>query len=100
MIMIGKPKFQVGRLLATPGAMEALEKAGQSIHEFLARHIQGDWGCVCPDDAAANDESVRDGSRILSAYRLTTDVKIWLLTEAADNHGQRAATTALLPEEF
>ena len=100
MIVINKPKFQVGQLLATPGALEALEQAGQSVHELLARHIQADWGCVCQDDAFANDEALRDGSRILSAYRLKTGVKIWLITSAADDHGQREATTALLPEEY
>lgn len=100
MIMIQKPKFQVGQLLATPAALEELQRAGQTVHEFLARHIQGDWGTVCPDDAAANDESIRDGSRILSAYILSSGQKLWLLTEAADDRGQRAATTCLLPEEY
>lgn len=100
MIMFGKPKFQVGQLLATPAALEELETAGQSIHELLARHILGDWGCVCPDDATANDEAIQDGSRLLSAYQLTTGVKVWLITEAADDHGQRATTTALLPDEY
>jgi hypothetical protein len=100
MIMINKPKFQMGKVLATPAALDELEKAGQGIHELLARHIQGDWGTVCPDDAAANDESIRDGSRILSAYLLKTGVTIWLITEATGDRGQRAATTCLLPEEY
>lgn len=98
--MIGKPKFQGGRLLATPGTLEQLEKAGQTVHEFLARHIQGDWGVVCAEDADANNESIKDGSRILSAYMLKTGVKIWLITEAADDRGQRVSTTALLPSEY
>jgi len=98
--MIGKPKFQVGHLLATPGALEELEKAGQTVQEFLALHIQGDWGVVCSEDADANNESIKDGSRILSAYMLSTGVKIWLITEAADERGHRAATTALLPSEY
>ena len=98
--MINKPKFQVGRLLATPGALEELEKAGQNVHELLARHIQGDWGCVCAEDAAANDASIQDGSRILSAYMLSSGQKLWLITEATDDRGQRAPTTALLPSEY
>lgn len=100
MIEITKPKFPVGKLLATPGALEELQKAGQTVHELLARHIQGDWGCVCAEDAAANEESIRDGSRILSAYKLKTGVKVWLITEAADERGNREATTALLPSEY
>ena len=98
--MISKPKFQVGRLLATPAALEELDKAGQSVHEFLAKHIQGDWGCVCAEDAAANEASIQDGSRILSAYMLKTGEKVWLITEATDDRGQRSCTTALLPSEY
>ncbi|MFO0806209.1 MAG: hypothetical protein U0791_24160 [Gemmataceae bacterium] len=52
------------------------------------------------DDKAANDESLVDGSRLLSAYLLTTDVKIWIITEAVDDHGNREATTVLLPDEY
>lgn len=100
MIMINKPKFPIGKLISTGTALDEVEKAGQTVHEFLARHIQGDWGTVCPDDAAANENSIRDGSRILSAYLLRTGVKIWLITEAADDRGQRAATTCLLPQEY
>lgn len=98
--MINKPKFQIGQLLSTQGALEELEKAGQTVHEFLARHIQGDWGCVCAEDAAANEDSIRDGSRILSAYTLSSGQKLWLITEATDDRGQRASTTALLPSEY
>src|SRR2546430_10584303 len=36
--------FGLGQIVATPGALLALEKAGQSPGEFLARHHSGDWG--------------------------------------------------------
>lgn len=52
------------------------------------------------DDKAANDESLKDLSRLLSAYILKTGVKIWVITEAADDHANRAATTVLLPDEY
>lgn len=94
------PLFRPGRILATPGVLDALEHAGQNTSEFLSRHLAGDWGVVGADDKTANDESLLDGSRLLSAYLLTTDVKIWILTEAADDHGIREATTVLLPDEY
>ncbi len=94
------PLFKPGRVLATPGAVEALESAGQGIWEFLTLHLNANWGIVSDEDKALNDESLKDGSRLLSAYRLKTGVKIWLITEAADDHGNRVATTALLPEEY
>jgi hypothetical protein len=93
-------KFDLGQIVSTPAAIEALKNAGQNARELLARHVQGDWGVVCDDDKAANDNSLVDGSRILSAYRLTTGEKIWIITEAADDNENRAATTFLLPEEY
>jgi hypothetical protein len=39
-------RFSLGRVVATPGAMRALEKAEQLPAEFLDRHVNGDWGEV------------------------------------------------------
>ena len=95
-----KPKFPLGQVLITPGATEALQKTGQSPAEFLARHVAGDWGEVCPDDKALNDGSLIDGSRILSAYRTSSNGRLWIITEGADDEGHRCCTTLLLPEEY
>jgi hypothetical protein len=93
-------KFSLGQLAATPGALEALQESGQTPDFFLARHAAGDWGEVDGEDWALNDESLVDGSRLLSAYRTLRDKKLWVITEAADDDGHRAATTLLLPEEY
>ena len=93
-------KFAIGKTLATPGALEALEESGQSPAFFLDRHVQGDWGEVCDDDKMLNDQSLIDGSRLLSAYITLKGVKIWIITEAADDQGNRAATTIILPQEY
>jgi len=90
-----QPKFSLGQLVATPGALEALQQAGQSPADFLARHVRGDWGEVCDDDKRANDEALVHGARILSAYRTLRNVRIWVITEA-----DRSSTTILLPEEY
>lgn len=87
--------FPTGQLLATPGALAALTEAGQNPTELLARHQSGDWGEVDGEDAAANDRSVKDGSRILSAYTLKSGVKVWVISES-----DRSATTILLPDEY
>lgn len=101
MIAINKtPLFKPGRTVATPGCLEALEQAGQNLWEFLARHLAGDWGVVDAVDKLSNDEAVKDGSRLLSAYVLKTGVKIWLVTEAEGDDGNRQATTGLLPDEY
>src|SRR5688500_2434047 len=100
MVDIARPKFVLGQVVATPGALDALQEAGQSPSDFISRHVRGDWGQVCPDDAKLNDEALVDGSRILSAYKTLKGVKIWVITEAADDNGNRSATTLLKPSEY
>lgn len=97
---MGKPLFNLGRTLATPGALAALETAGVSPASLLSRHVSGDWGSLSQGDRQANDEALIDGSRILSVYILPTKVKVWIITEATDDEGRRTATTILLPEEY
>ena len=101
MIAVKQPLFKLGRVLATPGAIEALERAGQTPWELVTRHAAGDWGVVDATDKALNDEAIKDGSRLLSAYILKDGrTKLWIITEAADDLGNRAATTLLLPDEY
>jgi hypothetical protein len=93
-------KFSLGQMLATPGALEAIEESGQTPDEFVARHAAGDWGDLSEEDRQLNEISVKDGSRILSAFLTANGVKIWVITEATDDEGNRAATTILLPDEY
>jgi hypothetical protein len=87
--------FDLGRIVATPGALRALEKAEQQPAEFLDRHVQGDWGELDDEDKQENEFSVRNGFRILSAYTTSAGDKIGVIREA-----ERSATTLLLPEEY
>lgn len=94
-------RLPLGRLLSTPGALEALQANGQSPMEFVSRHAKGDWGEeLCGEDKLLNDQSLIDGSRLLSAYKLKDGTKMWVITEAIDDDGNRAATTCLLPSEY
>jgi hypothetical protein len=95
-----KPRFPLGQIVATPAALQAIEQAGQSPLEFLDRHARGDWGELCDEDRKLNDAAVECGSRLMSAYRTNSGAKIWIITEAADDDGQREATTILLPDEY
>ena len=88
-------RFPVGRVVATPGALNALEKAEQLPAEFLDRHVNGDWGEVPDADKQENEVAVEQGFRILSAYTTSAGDKLWILTEA-----DRSATIILLPEEY
>ncbi len=90
-----KPKFSLGRVVATPGALAALKVSGQTPDQLLRRHVTGDWGDISPEDRHANDDALASGARLLSSYRTSLGIKIWIITEA-----DRSATTLLLPDEY
>jgi invasion protein IalB len=87
--------FALGQVVATPGALAALEKSGQGPQDFLSRHVHGDWGDLCDEDRNENQLSLEQGFRLLSSYRTLADVTLYVITEA-----DRAITTILLPEEY
>jgi len=89
------PLFGVGRIVATPGALAALEKTGETAVEFVARHVTGDWGELPVEDRTENYLSIQQGFRLLSSYRTLNGDRIWIITEA-----DRSLTTVLLPEEY
>jgi hypothetical protein len=91
-----QPLFSLGLVVATPGALAALRKAGQTPLEFLIRHVHGDWGELGDDDRKENQLSLERGFRLLSSYHTSVaDTKLWVITEA-----DRSVTTILLPEEY
>jgi type IV secretory pathway ATPase VirB11/archaellum biosynthesis ATPase len=65
--------FDLGQLVATPGALAAFEKTGQSPMEFLSRHVTGDWGDIPEEDRKENQYSLEHGFRLFSSYRTTAD---------------------------
>lgn len=87
--------FNLGKVFLTIGARETLDESNQNAMEFLTRHQSGDWGIVGKEDVQENELSVKEGFRILSAYKSNNDVKIWIITEA-----DRSSTTLLLPSEY
>jgi pilus assembly protein CpaF len=64
-----KPLFDLGQLVATPGALAVLEKSGQNTMEFLSRHVTGDWGDIPEEDKKENRFSLEKGFRLMSSYR-------------------------------
>jgi hypothetical protein len=92
---MNKPKFSLGQLVATPGALQALQESAQSPGYFLDRHLAGDWGDVDADDQRANNDALVSGERLLSAYKTLRGVRLWVITEA-----DRSSTCCLLPEEY
>ena len=92
---IRRARLPLGRLLATPAAVDAIQSAGASIFALVNRHACGDWGDLPEADREQNDLSVVAGRRVLSCYPLGGERKVWIITEA-----DRSTTTLLLPEEY
>ncbi|MEM1043498.1 MAG: hypothetical protein AAGI91_12825 [Bacteroidota bacterium] len=90
------PRFALGLLVATPGALALAREHGVDVLALLRRHRSGDWGVVGRDDALANDLALDPAcpARLLSAYD-TPGGRLWVITEA-----DRSATTVLLPSEY
>jgi hypothetical protein len=84
----------LGRLVATPGALELLSEVREDPLRYLARHASGDWGDLDAHDRRENERSLRHGWRVLSSYPVGNKT-VWIITEA-----DRSVTTILLPEEY
>jgi hypothetical protein len=90
-----KPLFDLGQLVATPGALAALEKSGQTPMDFLSRHVTGDWGDIPEEDRKVNQFSLEKGFRLMSSYRTTANEAVGAITKSSRSH-----TTLLLPDEY
>ena len=86
----------LGRVFGTFGAVVAFAEApNEDFNSYISRHEHGDWGEVDDHDRRANENALKHDLRVLSAYTLSSGVRIWLITE-----GDRSTTTILLPEEY
>ena len=86
----------LGKVFCTMGALYAFAQAlDEEPSKFLARHSNGDDGDLSESDRQANKHALKHGLRVLSAYRLRTGEKFWIITEA-----DRSMTTILLPNEY
>ncbi len=89
-----EPRFELGVVCATPGALDLLESTGTDPTELLRRHHGGDWGEVDAHDRRANAAALKNGTRLLSSYPVGAE-KVWIITEA-----DRSSTCLLLPSEY
>ena len=90
--MTGTARFPLGQLAITANA--SLRLSTEEVLTALRRHARGDWGDLCPEDALANDEALRQGGRLLSAYG-QGESRFWIITE-----WDRSVTTVLLPLDY
>ena len=88
------PKFQLGAVYITPGAIVALLFSRIDPIDVLVRHVSGDYGDLGQEAMDANEQAISDGRRILSAYRLADGTQLSIMTEA-----DRSSTTIMCTDE-
>jgi len=101
--------FHIGQVLSTPTISHAMS-ISPTFAKFLATSLERHQNIdsdVCGDDQELNRAAVIDGSRIFSSYKVGDDLqeiidseKVWIITEAKNNEGNRRCTTILLPSEY
>jgi hypothetical protein len=90
--------FPLGNIVITPGAKAAVlatRAPEYTALRLLERHQTGDWGELDRHDQRVNQQAVKKGHRLLSAYTLETGVKVWVITES-----DRSVSTILTPDEY
>ena len=92
-------KLRTRGYLATTTALRTIADAGQKPRELLERNAIGDWGELPQSQRAANDRALITGDSITAKYHTKLDAIIVIVTDAADEFGDRSRTTIMLPEE-
>ena len=102
-LFVINPALHTGQIVATRGVYDLAcqnPDFAQFVQKSLNRHVRGDWGDVDNEDKQTNDQALKQGTRLLSAYNDDRFPKygvatIWIITEA-----DRSATTILFPDEY
>ena len=92
---MSKPLFELGRVVATPGALAALGRAEVNPADLIHRHVTGDWADMDVEDQAANKSALLLGGRVFSSYEIGPDTRVWVITE-----WDRSSTCLMLPDEY
>ena len=90
---MNEAKFPLGRIVATANAASVLTQ--YDLETGLLQHVSGEWGDLDEHDRQENEKSLKNGTRLLSAYCSITGIRYWIITEH-----DRSATTVLLPEDY
>ena len=86
-------RFQPGEIYTTPGVRAATTT--DEIAAALARHLCGDWGEICAEDAATNEDAIEGGGQLMSVYTSASGIVYWVITES-----DRSVSTLLLPDDY
>jgi hypothetical protein len=94
-VVISRTPLTLGKICATPAAIQTLNRANVSLFLLINRHASHDWGDISPADWARNDLALESGRRVQSRYLLPENKNVWIFTES-----DRSVTTVMLPGEY
>jgi hypothetical protein len=89
------PRFPLGRVRATPGALGALDALGESVERYVSRHAALDWSETPIAEQQENRRALADRGSVLSTFRLADGSALWVATE-----DDRSLTLLFLPGEI
>lgn len=85
----------LGRTVMTRSVADLVASGRINPLRYIARHRVCDWGDVCAEDWRANNLAMRMDERLLSAYHVSKELTVWVITE-----WDRSVTTILLPSDY
>lgn len=92
-------KFELGQIAITSGVYGKMMDSilfQRFVEESLIKYMKCDWGCLSKSDKKASNDAVKNGNRIMGAYKdYIYDITIWIITE-----WDRSVTTILFPHEY
>lgn len=91
--------FQSGMWVLSPKVLQDFMKRGESITDYISRHITGDWGDISDKDKKRNEVAlISEGDIIFSSYVHTmkdkTSRTIWIMTNKS-----RSSTVVMFLDE-
>lgn len=84
--------FDLGNIVTTKSIADSVEPS--KIASMIRNHITGDFGVLCNEDIEANQDAIKNGERVLSAY-MVNGKKVYIITE-----WDRSYTTVLYADEY
>lgn len=94
------PLFPLGQVVMTVGICTS-GLTGSKLASLTRRHLHGSWD-MNADDIAANRAAMQSGARIFGGFDVpeVDGGRVWIITEAENDDGERQHTCILLPSEY
>ena len=97
-------KFNLGDVVVTAGIDKVMQESPaftSGIYQCLERYEKGDWGELCDEDKAVNEDALKypDDLYLLAAYTVCLR-KIYIITNRKSEMPGDNVTTVLFVEEY